>query len=67
MHFARFSPINDDDRSWNTAAYEAGYQARLEGASASMTATRSWRAGWVDADMDCLSGRGPIGAGDRIH
>lgn len=51
----RFSPIDDDERSWDTDAYEAGYQARLDGASASMTATRSWRAGWADADAACAS------------
>jgi hypothetical protein len=52
---------------WNSDEYEAGYQARREGAAASMTATRSWKAGWADADMDCLSGRDSIEARDRIH
>jgi hypothetical protein len=55
MQIARFSPIDDDERTWDAAAYEAGYQARLDGASASMTATRSWRAGWADADMDFIA------------
>ena len=48
----RFSPIDDEVQSWNSDEYEAGYQARQEGATASFTATRSWRAGWADADMD---------------
>ena len=68
MDIARFSPIHDDDEMpWNSDEYEAGYQARREGAAASMTATRSWKAGWADADMDCLSGRDSIEARDRIH
>jgi hypothetical protein len=54
MQIARFSSIDDDECLWDEAAYEAGYQARQEGAPASITATRSWRAGWADADMDYL-------------
>jgi hypothetical protein len=55
MQITRISPIDDDERSWNAGEYEAGYHARREGASASMTATRSWRAGWADADMEFLT------------
>ena len=54
MLIARFSPIDDDECQWDEAGYEAGYQARQEGTPASNTATRSWRAGWADADMDYL-------------
>jgi hypothetical protein len=56
VQISRFSPIDIDDdvQSWNSDEYEAGYQARQEGATASFTATRSWRAGWADADMDQL-------------
>jgi hypothetical protein len=57
MQIARFSPIDDDENPWDAAAYEAGYQARQEDAPASITATRSWRAGWADADMDVLQAR----------
>ena len=52
-----FSPIDDEVKSWNSDEYEARYQARQEGATASFTATRSWRAAWADADMDQLHAR----------
>ena len=67
MRIGRFSPIDDDEPCWNSDEYEAGYQARQGGAAASMTATRNWRAGWADADMDFLSGRGLIEARDRVQ
>jgi hypothetical protein len=60
MSIPRFSPIDDDVQSWKEDEYEAGYQARLEGAPSSITATRSWRAGWADADMDYLHARSRI-------
>ena len=60
MSIPRFSPIDDDVQSWKEEEYEAGYQARLEGAPSSITATRSWRAGWADADMDYLHARSRI-------
>ena len=60
VQISRFSPIDDEVQSWNSDEYEAGYQARQEGATASFTATRSWRAGWADADMDQLYARNRI-------
>ncbi len=60
VQISRFSPIDDDVQSWNSDEYEAGYQARQEGATASFTATRSWPAGWADADMDQLYARNRI-------
>jgi hypothetical protein len=50
VHILLFSPLDDDGQSWNSDEYEAGYQARQEGTPASFTATRSWRAGWADAE-----------------
>ena len=38
---SRFSPIDDEVQPWNSDEYEAGYQARQEGATASFTATRA--------------------------
>ncbi|AFL89287.1 hypothetical protein Terro_3055 [Terriglobus roseus DSM 18391] len=32
--------------------YEAGYAARHENQSFSLTATRSWQSGWTDADRE---------------
>jgi hypothetical protein len=59
VQIRRFLPIDDDDvQSWNSDEYEAGYQARQEGATASFTATRSWRAGWADADDSGAAGTG---------
>ena len=46
MSIPRFSPIDDDAQVLNEDEYEAGYQARQEGAPSSISATRSWRAGW---------------------
>ena len=60
MSIPRFSPIDDDSQAWNEDEYEAGYQARQEGAPSSISATRSWRAGWADADMDYLLARSRI-------
>jgi hypothetical protein len=60
MSIPRFSPIDDDVQSWKEDEYEAGYQARQVGAPSSITATRSWRAGWADADMDYLHARSRI-------
>ena len=60
VQISRFSPIDDDVQYWSSDEYEAGYQARQEGATASFTATRSWRAGWADADMDQLYARNRI-------
>jgi hypothetical protein len=50
MQIPRFSPIDDDSRDFDDEEFQAGYDARLAGVSHSMTATRSWRAGWADAD-----------------
>jgi hypothetical protein len=60
VQISRFSPVDDEVQSWHSDEYEAGYQARQEGATASFTATRSWRAGWADADMDQLYARNRI-------
>ena len=60
MSIPRFSPIDDDVQAWNEDEYEAGYQARQEGAPSSISATRSWRAGWGDADMEYLLARSRI-------
>ena len=60
MSIARFSPIDDDAHVLNEDEYETGYQARQEGAPSSISATRSWRAGWADADMEYLRARSRI-------
>ena len=54
MSTPRFSPIDDDAQVLNEDECEAGYQARQEAAPSSISATRSWRAGWADADMEYL-------------
>lgn len=51
MQIQRFSPTDDDVHGFSDDEYEAGYGARLAGIEWSMCATRSWRAGWADADM----------------
>ena len=49
MQIQRFNPT--DEHEFCDDEYEAGYGARLAGIEWSMYATRSWRAGWTDADM----------------
>ena len=56
----RFSSIDDDVQVLNEDENEAGYQARQEGAPLSISATRSWRDGWADADLDDLHARSRI-------
>jgi hypothetical protein len=58
MQIQRFNPTDDDVHEFCDDVhefcddeYEAGYGARLAGIEWSMCATRSWRAGWADADM----------------
>jgi hypothetical protein len=53
MQIQRFTATDDDVHGFCDDEYEAGYDARLAGVEWSMCATRSWRAGWTDADMGC--------------
>jgi len=50
MQIPRFSPLDDDEVEFDKEEFQAGYDARIAKASQSYTATRSWRAGWADAD-----------------
>ncbi len=50
MQIARFFPLTDDEAYFNDEEFQAGYDARLAGAAWASSATRSWRAGWADAD-----------------
>jgi hypothetical protein len=54
MDIARFSPIDDDQPEFNPEEFQAGYDARQRAAWAT-SATRSWRAGWVDADASIVT------------
>jgi hypothetical protein len=51
---SHFQTIDDDEQSFVDAEFEAGYDARMRGDCFYWTATRSWRAGWADADMTCI-------------
>jgi hypothetical protein len=51
MQIQRFTTTDEDVHGFCDDEYEAGYDARLAGVERSMCATRSWRAGWADADM----------------
>ena len=53
MYGSKVVRIDLSERFWESAAYEAGFQARLRGVGESVAATASWRAGWQDADVDC--------------
>jgi hypothetical protein len=55
MDIPRFSPINDDEPEFNSEEFQAGYDARQRGAAWATSATRSWRAGWVDADASIVT------------
>jgi hypothetical protein len=50
MQIPRFYPLSDDEPQFNDEEFQAGYDARLSGAAWASSATRSWRAGWADAD-----------------
>jgi len=54
MQIPRFSPIddnNDNERSdVDSAQFEAGYAARINNVPMAYSATKSWKAGWSDAD-----------------
>jgi hypothetical protein len=50
MEIPRFLPLDDDNAFFNPEEFEAGYIARLAGEPQCLSATRGWRAGWVDAD-----------------
>lgn len=50
MEIIGISQPNDDNRPFNSEEFEAGYLARLSGEPQCISATRGWRAGWVDAD-----------------
>ena len=50
----RFTPINDDQPEFDSVEFQAGYDARMAGEQSYTTATRSWRAGWADADATCM-------------
>jgi hypothetical protein len=52
MQISRFSPI-DDVPEFDSEEFQAGYDARMAGESGCIGATRSWRAGWADADSIC--------------
>jgi hypothetical protein len=48
---ARFQPVDDTEVSFNDDEFQAGFDARMRGEELYFTATRSWRAGWADADQ----------------
>jgi hypothetical protein len=50
MQIPRFSPLDDDETGFDSEQFEAGYDARHSGAAWASSATRSWRAGWCDAE-----------------
>jgi hypothetical protein len=55
MEIPRFLPIDDDEPEFNSREFAAGYDARFKGEPLAQCATRSWRAGWADADMAMIS------------
>jgi hypothetical protein len=53
MQIPRFSPMDDDNSERNetdSAQFEAGYAARLNNVPMAYSSTKSWKAGWCDAD-----------------
>lgn len=50
MDMPRFSPMDDDARNFDDEEFQAGYDARMTDVPLASSATRSWRAGWADAD-----------------
>ena len=57
MDMAQFSPIDDDQPEFNPEEFQAGYDACQRGATWATSATRSWRAGWVDAETSIVTKR----------
>jgi len=55
LDIPRFQPLDDDEVPFVSDEFEAGYQARLAGEEMYFSATRSWRAGWADADASITS------------
>jgi hypothetical protein len=55
MEIPRFTPVDDDEPEFNSGEFSAGYDARLNNVPLAQSATRSWRAGWADADMVLMS------------
>lgn len=56
MQMARLSPLDDDEIPMEPEEFQAGYDARTAGEPYCLSATRSWRAGWCDADCCIASG-----------
>ncbi len=54
MGIPRFSPMDDDVEEFDDEEFQAGYDARMTDAPLASSATRSWRAGWADADAGLL-------------
>jgi hypothetical protein len=50
MQTESFSRLTEDEVTLNNEEFQAGYEARVTGAAWASSATRSWRAGWSDAD-----------------
>lgn len=48
---ARFQPVDDTYVLFKDDEFQAGFEARMRGEELYVTATRSWRAGWADADQ----------------
>jgi hypothetical protein len=52
MDIQRSSTCRSHGSAFDSEAFEAGYQARRVNVGLAVSATVSWRAGWLDADAE---------------
>jgi hypothetical protein len=55
MQKQRVYPVEEDQGEYNSEEFQAGYKARQECASWASRATRSWRAGWSEANAGLIA------------